>query len=77
MTWETTFYYLPQYKHVSCNQHGDRFKKTGSKAFRIARLTCKIGNETDISRLILLTGRNTLKNLLNTINRSFLNLKLL
>ncbi len=55
MTWETTFYYLPQYKHVSCNQHGDRFKKTGSKVFRIARLTCKTGNEADISCLILLS----------------------
>lgn len=55
MTWTTTYYYLPQYKFTGCNQYGDRFKKTESKRLSIARLTCKIADENDISRLVLLS----------------------
>ena len=55
MTWETGYYYLPQYEYVSCNQYGNRFKRKESKRFSIAKLSCKHDDVTGMSRLILLS----------------------
>ncbi len=55
MTWETGYYYLPQYEYVSCNQHGDRFKRKASKKFNVAKLSCEVNNAIDLKRLILIS----------------------
>ncbi len=55
MTWETEYYYAPQYEYVSCNQHGDRFKQKASKRLSIAKLSCKTNDESGLTRLILMS----------------------
>ena len=55
MTWVTGYYYAPRYEYVSCNQHGDRFKRKASKKLSVARLGCKLSDATALSRLVLLS----------------------
>ena len=55
MIWETRYYYAPRYEYVSCNQHGDRFKRKASKRLSIAKLSCEVNNASDLGRLILLS----------------------
>ena len=55
MTWETGYYYAPRYEYVSCNQHGDRFKREASKRLSVAKLSCETNNATDLKRLILMS----------------------
>lgn len=55
MIWETGYYYLPRYEYVSCNQHGERFKRIQHKKLNIAKLSCAITEATGMSRLILLS----------------------
>ena len=55
MIWETGYYYAPRYKYVSCNQHGDRFKRKGSKRLSIAKLSCKHSDAAGMSHLILMS----------------------
>ncbi|KKN41767.1 hypothetical protein LCGC14_0720080 [marine sediment metagenome] len=55
MTWETTYTYRPQYKFVSINQHGARFKKIRDKKFNVARLACSTSDSSDLTRLILMS----------------------
>ena len=55
MTWETGYYYMPQYEYVSCNQHGDRFKRKESKRFSIAKLSCKTNDQSGLTCLVLMS----------------------
>ncbi len=55
MTWETGYYYASRYEYVSCNQHGDRFKRKAGKRLNIARLSCETTNANDMKRLILMS----------------------
>ena len=55
MTWTTGYYYAPRYEYVSCNQHGDRFKRKASKRLSIAKLSCKTDDESGLTRLVLMS----------------------
>jgi len=55
MIWEIGYYYAPRYKYVSCNQHGDRFKRKASKKLNIAKLSCKTNDNVGLTHLALLS----------------------
>ncbi len=55
MTWTKRIRYLDLYEHVSCNQHGDRYKKIGSRKVFVAVLTAKCVDVKDLQQLILLS----------------------
>ncbi len=55
MTWEKTFYYIPQYEFVSSNQHGMRYKRIGDRKLSCARLTANVVDTRDLQQLILLS----------------------
>ena len=55
MIWETKYIYLPEYKFTSTNQHGDRFKRKGTKKVQVARMETDCTNILDMQYLILLS----------------------
>ena len=55
MRWDKEYLYVYKYEFTSCNQHGDRFKRTTQKRLSIAHLNCKLNDTTGMSRLILLS----------------------
>ncbi len=55
MTWEKEFIYVRQYEFVSCNQHGDRFKRTPPKQLKVAKISCKTNDTDGMQKLILLS----------------------
>lgn len=57
MIYETGYYYAPQYKYVSINQYGERFKKAPSKQIIVAKLECKPNDADDLKQLVLLSDR--------------------
>ena len=57
MQYETEFIYRPQYEWTSSNQHGNRFKKIGTKQIRVAKLSAKRTDANDLTNLVLLSDR--------------------
>ena len=57
MTYETGYYYAPQYKYTGTNQHGDRFKSVPSKKIIVGKLSCKCNDTDELKQLILLSDR--------------------
>lgn len=60
MQWRTSYIHIPQYEHVSTNQHGCRYKKIGPKRAVIVRLSCLMDNPErveDMRMLILLSSQ--------------------
>ena len=57
MIYETGYYYAPQYKYVSVNQHGERFKKAPTKQIIVARLKCESNDVDGLKQLVLLSDR--------------------
>ena len=55
MTWNERFTYIPQYEYAGTNQHGDRYKKTASKQVKVAVLTAKYDDDTDLRTLVLMS----------------------
>lgn len=55
MKWTKEYLYMLRYKFVSCNQHGDRFKRVGQKELSVANISCELNDITGMSRLILLS----------------------
>ncbi len=55
MTWGKRNIYLPKYKFTSANQHGDRFKRNGTKQVSVATLETECKNIPDMQCLILLS----------------------
>lgn len=57
MTWEKEYIYIyiPQYEWTSINQHGNRFKRTGTKRLSVAKISCKTSDTGGAQKLILLS----------------------
>ena len=55
MKWEKTFTHRTIYSYVSCNQHGNRYKATGTNNLSVCRMTADTTDATDMSRLVLLS----------------------
>jgi len=55
MTWLKDYLYLSQYKFVSTNQHGDRFRSVKQKRVTVARLSCERTDTEGMLKLILLS----------------------
>ena len=51
MTYETRCIYRDEYECTSINQHGPRYKRTGTKQIRVLTLSCP-GNESELDDLI-------------------------
>ena len=51
-SWSKTFIYVPKYEYTSCNQHGERFKRKGSKQLSRCKITV---DRTDAEGLLQLT----------------------
>jgi hypothetical protein len=49
--------YIPEYKYVSTNQHGDRYEKTGCKAVSGCRMTAQMDNKNDVQTIVILSDR--------------------
>ncbi len=54
MKYETKYCYVPQYKFVSVNQHGCRYKEKQSKKIIVAKLSCKRTDASGMSDLIVI-----------------------
>ena len=54
MIWVKDYTYIPQYKQVSSNQHGDRFKRITPKRLAVATISCKTDSAAELTELILL-----------------------
>ena len=55
MTWIKNYKYIIQYEYVSTNQHGDRYKRTGTKQVSVARISCERTDTVGLLKLILLS----------------------
>ena len=55
MTYTTTYDYIPRYKQTSRNQHGDRYKRIGSKKINVTGLSCSRDNASDLEDLVVLS----------------------
>lgn len=55
MNWTKRCVYVPRYEYASCNQHGDRFKRIGTKKLSIVRMACKPTDADGMKKLILLS----------------------
>ena len=55
MNWGKKYIYVSNYKFTSTNQHGDRFKRIGSKQISVATLETDCTNIPDMKTLILLS----------------------
>ena len=55
MKWSSNYIYIPQYKHTSTNQYGNRYKKVSSKRLDRTCLIAEVGDAADLKRLILLS----------------------
>lgn len=55
MEWSTQYIYRTQYDWASSNQHGNRFKKIGTKQIPVAQLRAEITSANDLKDLILLS----------------------
>lgn len=55
MQWSRRNICLPQYKYVSTNQHGDRFKRCGSKQVSVVTMATDCSSTKDMQTLILLS----------------------
>jgi len=55
MTWVKRYIWIPQYKFVSSNQYGTRYKRTGYKRISVAHISCKRTDTDGLKNLILLS----------------------
>ena len=55
MTWTETYLYIPKYEYVSTNQHGDRYKRIGTKRIHCAKLSTNTDSAGSMTQLILLS----------------------
>ncbi len=54
MKYVTSYYHVPRYEYVSCNQHGARYKIKPSKRINVVQISCKRDNSSAMEDLILL-----------------------
>jgi len=55
MFWLKKYAHVCNYKYVSTNQHGDRFKRIADREIAVALMEADINNANDLRRLILLS----------------------
>ncbi|KKN77454.1 hypothetical protein LCGC14_0360130 [marine sediment metagenome] len=55
MYWDKKSSCIYTYELVSCNQHGERFKRTTRKQLSVAHINCKLDDAVGMSELILLS----------------------
>lgn len=55
MMWTKGHLYIPQYKFISSNQHGDRFKRINGKHLSVANISCEPADAGGMKILILLS----------------------
>ena len=55
MTWLKRYFTVPRYEFTSCNQHGCRYKRKGSKRLSVANISCEVDSAADMEKLILLS----------------------
>lgn len=55
MNWSIKYKYIEQYKHVSCNQYGNRYKRLDSKRVKVVKMSTKYAKDAgELSQLIIM-----------------------
>ena len=54
MKYSASYFHVPRYEYVSCNQHGARYKKKPPKKINVVSLSCERTDAVDIEDLIIL-----------------------
>lgn len=52
MIYKKEYVHIPVYGYVSTNQHGDRYKQTGTKQLRVCKITAS--GESEHAQLIIM-----------------------
>lgn len=56
-SWSKEYIYVTEYNWASRNQHGDRFKRKGTKQLSCCVISADITNAVDLRQLILLSDQ--------------------